>query len=99
MNSVTFAQRIWGFFIPSLSPNDSGSKHGIDIERVHDPKPSTKVHNFSDSIIGDSENATPLDIPVLIVGGGPTGLLLAYLLNRLGGTHNFCLVMKRLFHR
>jgi NADPH-dependent 2,4-dienoyl-CoA reductase/sulfur reductase-like enzyme len=35
----------------------------------------------------DSPDAhTVLDVPILIVGGGPTGLLLAYLLAKLGGT-------------
>jgi 2-polyprenyl-6-methoxyphenol hydroxylase-like FAD-dependent oxidoreductase len=32
-----------------------------------------------------SSSARDLDIPVLIVGGGPTGLLLAHMLSRLGG--------------
>lgn len=27
-----------------------------------------------------------LDVPILIVGGGPTGLLLAHMLTQLGGT-------------
>jgi 2-polyprenyl-6-methoxyphenol hydroxylase-like FAD-dependent oxidoreductase len=29
-----------------------------------------------------------IDIPILIVGGGPTGLLLAYLLSKLGGPYS-----------
>lgn len=33
--------------------------------------------------IGDTEDV--LDVPVLIVGGGPTGLLTAYLLSAHGG--------------
>jgi 2-polyprenyl-6-methoxyphenol hydroxylase-like FAD-dependent oxidoreductase len=28
-----------------------------------------------------------IDVPILIVGGGPTGLLLAHMLSRLGGMH------------
>ena len=32
-----------------------------------------------------SSNSRDLEIPVLIVGGGPTGLLLAHMLSRFGG--------------
>jgi ribulose 1,5-bisphosphate synthetase/thiazole synthase len=31
------------------------------------------------------EAGNVLEVPVLIVGGGPSGLLLAYLLSKLGG--------------
>ena len=33
----------------------------------------------------DSEPQIESDVPVLVVGGGPAGLLMAYLLSRLGG--------------
>lgn len=33
----------------------------------------------------DDETPQPVEVPVLIVGGGPTGLLSAYMLSKLGG--------------
>lgn len=33
-----------------------------------------------------NEQAVADDVPVLIVGGGPTGLLAAFLLSKFGGT-------------
>lgn len=41
-----------------------------------------------DDDLGSSvpEDSIPMDVPVLIVGGGPAGLLQAHLLSQLGGT-------------
>ena len=33
-------------------------------------------------------NPTTVDVPVVIIGGGPAGLLQGHLLSRLGGLHN-----------
>ena len=33
-----------------------------------------------------SDDPIPIDVPVLIIGGGPAGLLQAHLLSQLGGT-------------
>jgi NADPH-dependent 2,4-dienoyl-CoA reductase/sulfur reductase-like enzyme len=35
---------------------------------------------------GTNSNSPIIDVPVLVVGGGPTGLLLAYQLSQLGGS-------------
>jgi cation diffusion facilitator CzcD-associated flavoprotein CzcO len=37
------------------------------------------------TLYGASKSKTPDEVPVLIVGGGPTGLLQAILLAKLGG--------------
>jgi len=36
----------------------------------------------------DDKLQNDIDIPILIVGGGPTGLLLAHLLSKLGGQYS-----------
>ncbi|KAK5051904.1 hypothetical protein LTR84_002707 [Exophiala bonariae] len=49
-------------------------------------------HQISPSLNGNHINDTPLEVPVLIIGGGPTGLLQAYLLARLQVK---CLIIER----
>jgi hypothetical protein len=54
------------------------------------------TNSFSDDIVNGIDKPSginghkgpeiALDVPVLIVGGGPTGLLQAHLLSQLGGT-------------
>jgi hypothetical protein len=41
------------------------------------------------------EDAIKHDVPVLIAGGGPSGLLLAYMLSRLGGLSLFIYSRRR----
>jgi NADPH-dependent 2,4-dienoyl-CoA reductase/sulfur reductase-like enzyme len=41
-------------------------------------------HGLADHVY-PPEGTNPVETPVLLVGGGPTGLLLAHLLSRLGG--------------
>ena len=36
-----------------------------------------------------SDGSITIDIPVLIVGGGPTGLLEAHMLSKLGGLRDY----------
>lgn len=42
------------------------------------------AHGLADHVYRP-KGTNPVETPVLIVGGGPTGLLLAHLLSRLGG--------------
>ena len=37
---------------------------------------------------GQYAEAHDIEVPILIIGGGPTGLLLAFILSRLGGESN-----------
>jgi hypothetical protein len=37
---------------------------------------------------------TAVETPVLVIGGGPTGLLLAHLLSRLGGQDSDCHIFR-----
>ena len=39
----------------------------------------------------DDKRENDVDIPILIIGGGPTGLLLAHLLSELGGQYSLSL--------
>jgi NADH dehydrogenase FAD-containing subunit len=39
----------------------------------------------------DDKRENDIDIPILIIGGGPTGLLLAHLLSELGGQYSLSL--------
>jgi NADPH-dependent 2,4-dienoyl-CoA reductase/sulfur reductase-like enzyme len=41
-----------------------------------------------------TSNTKDVDVPILIVGGGPTGLLLAHMLSKLGGETKFkCIIL------
>ena len=42
-------------------------------------------HSEPGSDVSTSAGSTALDVPVLIVGGGPAGLLEAHMLSKLGG--------------
>jgi heterodisulfide reductase subunit A-like polyferredoxin len=69
-------------YLPSKSKwlgETSSSAHEI----AHDLS-SDKTLNTQSTSHG-SGNDFSIDVPVLIVGGGPTGLLLAYLLSKLRG--------------
>lgn len=51
--------------------------------------------NGTNGTISKSHQSTYVafdDVPVLIIGGGPTGLLLAYLLSKLNGSSKFFIV-------
>jgi hypothetical protein len=53
---------------------------------------ATNGTNGTNGTIGKSHRSTYVafdDVPVLIIGGGPTGLLLAYLLSKLNGSSRF----------
>lgn len=43
------------------------------------------VNGVNEEHISSGNTEIAIDVPVLIVGGGPTGLLLAHLLSKLGG--------------
>lgn len=43
------------------------------------------VNGVNEEHISSGDTDVAIDVPVLIVGGGPTGLLLAHLLSKLGG--------------
>lgn len=46
----------------------------------------------------DDKRENDIDIPILIIGGGPTGLLLAHLLSELGGQYSLSLSPSTLPH-
>ena len=46
----------------------------------------------------DDKRENDVDIPILIIGGGPTGLLLAHLLSELGGQYSLSLSLNSASH-
>lgn len=45
-------------------------------------------HSDHETQPSNASNIEDIDIPVLIVGGGPTGLTQAHMLSRLGGKYH-----------
>jgi hypothetical protein len=73
----------------TLRENSSNGHHQAKMPNgTTDHTPSLSSNAVPNGSINGTGGTSPrgVDVPVLIVGGGPTGLLMSYMLSQLGGS-------------
>lgn len=79
---IHIIRKLQAFLFGGNSQNQDTELHR---ERQGSSETLPKMRDSQNVIRSSMDDEALIDVPILIVGGGPTGLLLAYLLSMLGG--------------